>query len=65
MTVAGVPIDSITFDEAARRALGFLSDSRQHLIVTPNPEMAVLAARDPGFKNILFGSHLALADGKG
>ncbi len=65
MTVAGVPIDSITFDEAARRALGFLSDSRQHLIVTPNPEMAVLAARDPGFKNILFGSHLALADGYG
>ena len=64
-TIAGVPIDAVTFQEAAERALAFLSDGRQHMIVTPNPEMAVLAARDPGFKKILFSSSLALADGFG
>lgn len=64
-TIAGVPIDALTFQEAAERALEFLSDGRQHMIVTPNPEMAVLAARDPGFKKILHTSSLALADGYG
>lgn len=65
LTVAGVPIDALTFQEAAERALELLSDDRQHMIVTPNPEMAVLAARDPGFKKILHTSSLALADGFG
>jgi N-acetylglucosaminyldiphosphoundecaprenol N-acetyl-beta-D-mannosaminyltransferase len=65
LTVAGIPVDAIMFDEAAERAAGFLDDRGQHVIVTPNPEMAVLAARDPGFKKILFSSHLSLADGFG
>jgi N-acetylglucosaminyldiphosphoundecaprenol N-acetyl-beta-D-mannosaminyltransferase len=64
-TIAGVPIDAVTFQEAAERALALLNDGRQHMIVTPNPEMAVLAARDPGFKKILHAASLALADGYG
>lgn len=65
LTIAGIPVDAITLDEAAEHAAGFLDGDGQHLIVTPNPEMAVLADRDPGFKKILFSSHLALADGYG
>ncbi len=65
LTIAGVPIDAITFSEAAARAAGFLSDGRQHLIVTPNPEMAVFADRDASFKKLLHSADLALADGYG
>ncbi len=65
LTVAGVPVDAITFEEAAARAGVLLSDGGQHRIVTPNPEMAVLAARDPGFKKLLESADLALADGYG
>lgn len=64
LTVAGVPVDPVTMREAEARAAGFL-EAGQHLIVTPNPEMAVLAARDPGFRRILESSGLALADGFG
>ena len=64
LTVAGVPVDPVTMKEAEDRAAGFL-EAGQHLIVTPNPEMAVLAARDPGFRRILESSGLALADGFG
>lgn len=64
LTVAGVPVDPITMKEAEARAAGFFGGG-QHLIVTPNPEMAVLAERDPGFRKILEGSSLALPDGFG
>jgi N-acetylglucosaminyldiphosphoundecaprenol N-acetyl-beta-D-mannosaminyltransferase len=63
--VAGVPIDPLTLKEAAERAAGFLSDGRQHLIATPNPEMAVLADRDPSFRRILDSADMALCDGYG
>ena len=64
LIVAGVPVDPVTMHEAQTRAAGFLL-AGQHFIVTPNPEMAVLAARDPGFRKILESSDLALADGFG
>lgn len=63
--VAGVPVDPVTFDEAIAIARGFLRGGGQHLIVTPNPEMAVLAAKDPEFARILGTSDLSLADGYG
>jgi len=65
LTVTGVPVDAVTFKEATARAAGFVIDGRQHLIVTPNPEMAVLAERDPSFRKILESSDLALCDGFG
>ncbi len=64
LTVAGVPVDPLVMKVAEARAAG-LFEGGQHLIVTPNPEMAVLAARDPGFKKILEGASLALPDGFG
>lgn len=64
LSVAGVPVDPVTMKEAETRAAGFL-EAGQHFVVTPNPEMAVLAARDPGFLKILESSSLALADGFG
>jgi N-acetylglucosaminyldiphosphoundecaprenol N-acetyl-beta-D-mannosaminyltransferase len=63
--VAGVPVDPVTFEEALAAASGFLKDGGQHLIVTPNPEMAVLAFKDDAFARLLKSSDLAIADGFG
>lgn len=65
LTIVGVPVDPLTFKEAAERARSFLKDGRQHLIVTPNPEMAVLADRDPSFRRLLESADLAICDGYG
>lgn len=65
LTIAGVPVDALTMTEALERADVLLRDGRQHRAVTPNPEMAVLAARDPAFRTLLESSDLALADGFG
>lgn len=65
LTIAGVPVDPVTMKEAEALTAGFFHDGRQHMVVTPNPEMAVMAARDPGFRKILEASDLALADGFG
>ena len=64
LTVAGVPVDPVTMQEAETLAEGFLT-AGQHFVVTPNPEMAVMAERDPGFRRILESSDLAIADGFG
>lgn len=58
-------MDPVSFDEAIVRSEGMLVDGEAHVIVTPNPEMAVLAAKDPEFARILWDADLALADGYG
>jgi N-acetylglucosaminyldiphosphoundecaprenol N-acetyl-beta-D-mannosaminyltransferase len=65
ITVAGVPVDPLTLEEAFARAVSLLKDGVQHLVATPNPEMAVLAHRDASFLKILESADLALADGFG
>jgi len=45
--------------------MGFLQTERNHLIVTPNPEMVMLAQANAGFMRILQNADLVLADGIG
>ncbi len=63
--IAGVPVDPITFVEALLAAAGFFEDGGQHFVVTPNPEMAVLASKDRDFAATLKSADLALCDGFG
>lgn len=65
LNIGGVPVDPVTFDEAILRCEEMLADGEQHVIVTPNPEMAVRAAKDEEFSRILWKADLALADGYG
>ncbi len=65
MKLLDVRIDTVTKDEALTRAASFLSDTSQHTIFTPNPEMLVKAVRDSYFKQILNSASLSLCDGKG
>lgn len=58
-------IDAVTRKEARAAAAGFLAGASGRLIVTPNPEMLVLARRDAEFKSVLNKADLAIPDGVG
>ncbi|PIV10075.1 MAG: acetylglucosaminyldiphospho-UDP acetyl-beta-D-mannosaminyltransferase, partial [Candidatus Portnoybacteria bacterium CG03_land_8_20_14_0_80_41_10] len=63
--ILGVKIDNLTMARTLRKIEGFLTDGRQHYIVTPNPEFLVLARKDEDFRRILNQADLAVPDGIG
>ncbi|MBU1146002.1 WecB/TagA/CpsF family glycosyltransferase [Patescibacteria group bacterium] len=65
VNILGIQIDNLKKAEALKIAEQFLSDGRQHYIVTPNPEMAVAAQKDEYFLEILNKADLSVPDGFG
>jgi N-acetylglucosaminyldiphosphoundecaprenol N-acetyl-beta-D-mannosaminyltransferase len=64
--VFGVGLHDVPDREALRRVLdGFLSGDRVHRVVTPNPEILLLARSDPSYADVLNAADLALPDGTG
>ncbi len=63
--ILGVPVDAITKVEALMKAQNMLAERRGHFLTTPNPEMLVLATREPRFKEVLRKADLAIPDGIG
>jgi len=63
--ILGVRLDNVSMEEALNKIRDFLNDSRQHYIVTPNPDFLVLAQKDEEFKEILNKADLSLPDGIG
>lgn len=63
--VLGVKIDDVSLDQAVEIVKGWLDRPGQHQIVTPNPEIVVMAQKDPSLKNILNNADLAVPDGVG
>ena len=64
-TILSVPFDPLTSDRALRKLMSYLKTDSNHLIVTPNPEMVMLAQRNKAFMQILQGADMVLADGIG
>ncbi len=64
-TVLGVKIDDVNMDEAVETVLSWLKKPGKHFIVTPNPEIVVMAQKDEEFKKILNNADLAIPDGIG
>lgn len=65
MRILGVDVYEGDRAAALAQVRHFLGDGQQHMIVTPNPEMLVLAQRDPYFASVLNQADLAVCDGKG
>ncbi len=65
VNILGVKVDNFTKTEVIQKAKNFLSDEKQHYIVTPNPEMVVAAQKDKCFLEILNKADLAVPDGFG
>lgn len=61
----GVPIDPVTASEAVARLRSFLTDGRQHHVMTPNSEMLVAASKDEAFRSLLNRTDLNIPDSQG
>lgn len=65
INILGINISTLNKDEVLERIGSFLSDGRQHQIVTPNPEFILEARNDEEFFYILNRADLAIPDGVG
>lgn len=63
--ILGARVDDVTWPEALARIDAFVASGRPHHVVTPNPELVMLARRDPAFHVVLEHADLAPADGVG
>lgn len=64
-TILGVKIDDINMDQALETVKSWLSKRGKHYIVTPNPEIIMVAQEDSKFKKVLNNADLSLPDGVG
>ena len=62
--ILGVKVDACTREEVLKKVKDY-TQSGQRCIVTPNPEMALLAQKDIEFREILNKADLAVPDGFG
>ena len=63
--ILGVPVDAVTMGEAVEMAEKMLSNGKQNVIFTPNPEILLEASRDKKYRAVLQKADLALPDGIG
>ncbi len=61
----GIPIDPLTAADVLIRLKSFLSDGRQHHVMTPNSEMLVAASKDEPFRALLNRTDLNIPDSQG
>lgn len=65
ISIYGVSYNNVTMDEAAALTEELLSEAKNHMIVTPNAEIAYMAAKDKELGEILNNSDMVVADGIG
>lgn len=63
--VLGVPISKVTMNEAREKIKGFVKEEGFHQVITPNPEIVMLAKQDPDFHQIIEHADLVVPDGIG
>lgn len=63
--ILGVPVDSITMEEAVSRVTSYIAEEGVHTVYTPNAEIMMAAQRDAHLKDILVSADLLVADGAG
>ena len=63
--ILGVGYDDLTMEEAVDRALELMDQRRGAYVVTPNPEIIMLARENAGLMSAIEGANLVLADGVG
>lgn len=61
----GVKIDDVNKDEALSIVEGWLEGKGKHYVVTPNPEILVMAQDNTELKKVLNNADLAVPDGAG
>lgn len=65
-TILGVDFDAVTLSEAVERGISFATDEKkQHVVVTPNPEIVLHAHAHPHFATLLNKASMSIPDGIG
>lgn len=64
-SIFGVPIDAVTLDEACDRLCQMIEGEGQYHVLTPNPEMLLIARSNEVFRSIFQSSALNVPDGYG
>jgi len=65
VNILGMEVDDISIDDAVSLAKNFIEDDYQHYIVTPNPEIVLLAMKSNSLRFILNHADISLPDGFG
>lgn len=65
VTVLGVPVHDVTYDEAVAAIAGVIARGGRAQVTTPNPEFVMRARRDVAFRRVLRESWLNVPDGVG
>ena len=65
ISILGVRIDNVTFEETLVYALKCLKGKSSNYFTTPNPEITLLAQKNPAYQKILNASALNTPDGTG
>ncbi|MEK7616512.1 MAG: WecB/TagA/CpsF family glycosyltransferase [Patescibacteria group bacterium] len=63
--VLGVKIDDVNMEQAIKVVEKWLENGKKHYIVTPNPEIVMMARSDKRILDIINKADLAIPDGKG
>lgn len=63
--ILGIKIDDVSADQACKIVEGWLLRDGKHYIVTPNPEIIVMAQKDNQLKDSINKADLAIPDGVG
>jgi len=65
INILGIPFDALEIDNALELLEAYLEGTKNHIIVTPNPEGVMQARRNPAFYDALIGADHRFADGTG
>ena len=65
VTILGVPIHPVTYEDFLDLVADFVASGLPHQICTANPEFVMMAQKNPQFMAVLQGADLVLPDGAG
>lgn len=65
VNVLGVEFDNVTMEEAVERCNKYITSDRLNMVVTPNPEIVMLAKNDKEYIKIINEAALVVPDGIG
>lgn len=65
ISIYGISYNNVTLDEAAGLCEELLKEEKNHVVVTPNAEIAYMATKDKQLGRIINSADVAVADGIG
>lgn len=65
VSIYGVSYNNVTLDEAAALTEELLCEEKNHMVVTPNAEIAYMAAKDIKLGKVINSADMVVADGIG